>query len=114
MTEPARTSAKNAVPHDFWDQLRPATQARIGLGRSGDAAPTPALLEFRAAHAMARDAVHTPLAVEALTVAVSAVGLGEPVRVRSRAVDRSQYLRRPDLGREPDLGAGQGFSALAP
>ncbi|MFI5779658.1 ethanolamine ammonia-lyase subunit EutC [Nocardia sp. NPDC051570] len=98
---------------EFWDELRRSTQARIGLGRAGDALPTGRVLEFRAAHAAARDAVHTPLAVDEFAARVARVGLGTPTRVRSRAADRSEYLRRPDLGRLPETGAGQGFSELS-
>ncbi|ONM47739.1 ethanolamine ammonia-lyase subunit EutC [Nocardia donostiensis] len=86
----------------FWAQLRATTRARIGLGRAGDALPTARVLEFRVAHAAARDAVHTPLDVPALSERLAALGLGEPVHVRSRARDRAEYLRRPDLGREPE------------
>ncbi|MEC3914507.1 ethanolamine ammonia-lyase subunit EutC [Nocardia sp. CDC160] len=92
---------EDAAAQSFWDSLRRTTQARIGLGRAGDALPTTEVLEFRAAHAAARDAVHNPLDVAALATAVSALGLGEPVHVRSLAADRSEYLRRPDLGRLP-------------
>lgn len=96
----------NAVPRDFWDELRPITQARIGLGRTGDALPTDRVLEFRSAHAAARDAVHHLLEVESLIEAVVGVGLGRPSVVTSRASDRSEYLRRPDLGRlAADLSA---------
>ncbi|MET8778788.1 ethanolamine ammonia-lyase subunit EutC [Nocardia sp. NPDC004654] len=94
------------VPEDFWNSLRSSTQSRIGLGRAGDALPTTSVLEFRAAHAAARDAVHLPLDVSALATRVEAVGLGTPVTVRSRATSRPEYLRRPDLGRLPaDLTA---------
>ncbi|MEC3953907.1 ethanolamine ammonia-lyase subunit EutC [Nocardia sp. CDC153] len=92
---------EDAAAQAFWDSLRRTTQARIGLGRAGDALPTTEVLEFRAAHAAARDAVHNPLDVAALATGVSALGLGEPVHVRSLAADRSEYLRRPDLGRLP-------------
>ena len=111
---------------DFWADLRRSTQSRIGLGRVGDAMPTPRVLEFRQAHAIARDAVHDPLDVEGLAAEITPLGLGESVVVRSRATDRAQYLRRPDLGRLPaDLSAvpatpadvglvlGDGLSALA-
>jgi len=108
---------------DFWDELRASTQARIGLGRAGDGMPTERVLEFRLAHALARDAVHHRLDVPALVGALAAAGLcvdpsghprdrpqeprlPAPVVVASRAADRVQYLRRPDLGRLPaDLGA---------
>ncbi len=49
--------------------LRAATRARVALGRAGDALPTADLLELRAAHAAARDAVHLPLDVDAVTAA---------------------------------------------
>lgn len=91
---------------DFWAELRRSTQSRIGLGRSGDALPTKRVLEFKAAHAAARDAVHQPLQVAEFAARISAVGIGEPVAISSLAESRSEYLRRPDLGRQPaDLGA---------
>ena len=89
----------------FWDGLRTLTQARIGLGRAGDALPTRQVLEFATAHARARDAVHTALDVAACSARVAALGLGEPVHVPSRARDRAEYLRRPDLGRLPSEGS---------
>lgn len=82
------------------DRLRALTQARLLLGRAGQGLPTCALLEFQIDHARARDAVHS-----ALTTDGFADLIGRPVvEVRSRAKDRSEYLRRPDLGRslEPD------------
>lgn len=86
---------------DPWATLRATTQARIGLGRAGSSLPTYRVLEFAAAHAAARDAVHEPLDVESFSAAVAEVGIGAPVHVRSRAESRAEYLRRPDLGREP-------------
>jgi ethanolamine ammonia-lyase small subunit len=86
----------------FWDELRQSTQSRIGLGRAGDSLPTQRVLEFKAAHAAARDAVHVPLDVDTLVAAVAAVGIGDPVVVTSLATSRGEYLRRPDLGRQPD------------
>ncbi|MHA3704938.1 ethanolamine ammonia-lyase subunit EutC [Jatrophihabitans sp. YIM 134969] len=84
---------------DLWEQLRRTTQARIGLGRAGNALPTPAELEFRSAHAEARDAVHDTLDVDDLARQVASAGFGDPLVVRSRAATRDEYLRRPDLGR---------------
>ncbi len=106
-------SAETVGVDDFWRELRATTQARIGLGRAGDALPTTRVLEFAAAHAAARDAVHTPLDVAELACRIRNSGLGEPVHVRSRAADRSEYLRRPDLGRIPELTAEQDVPAEA-
>jgi len=81
---------------DPWARLRAATAARIGLGRSGDAMPLGAVLDFQLDHARARDAVHAALD----TAAVAAALAPHPVvQVRSAAPDRATYLRRPDLGR---------------
>ncbi|APE36799.1 ethanolamine ammonia-lyase [Nocardia mangyaensis] len=98
---PVRGQPPETTDHDFWRDLRRSTQARIGLGRTGDALPTTDVLALRAAHAAARDAVHLPLDVPALTEQVNALGLGTPVAIASRASDRAEYLRRPDLGRLP-------------
>ncbi|MBF6435301.1 ethanolamine ammonia-lyase subunit EutC [Nocardia cyriacigeorgica] len=88
-------------PPDVWAPLRRTTQARIGLGRTGSALPTQRVLEFRAAHAAARDAVHLPFDAEVLGERIAGLGLGTPAVVRSKAGDRGEYLRRPDLGRAP-------------
>lgn len=97
--------ANNVAAQNIWDTLRRSTQSRIGLGRSGDALPTMRVLEFGTAHAAARDAVHTPLDAQALAGRIDGLGLGAPLLVTSRATDRSEYLRRPDLGRAPADGA---------
>ncbi len=84
---------------DPWSALRPTTRARIGLGRTGDALPISDVLAFQLAHARARDAVHTPLDVEAIARAIAPL---PSVSVSSKAADRPTYLRRPDLGRQLD------------
>lgn len=86
---------KDGAP-DVWQDLRSLTRARIGLGRSGNAQRTTDVLTFQAAHAQARDAVHTPLDVQAMLEGLNGISC---LCVRSRAADRSTYLRRPDLGR---------------
>ncbi|WP_413767503.1 ethanolamine ammonia-lyase subunit EutC [Rhodococcus pyridinivorans] len=85
---------------DLWDELRRHTQARIGLGRTGNSIPTRRHLEFVTAHAEARDAVHVPLDVPGMVRRTKELGLGDPLVVESAAEDRSTYLRRPDLGRQ--------------
>jgi ethanolamine ammonia-lyase small subunit len=85
--------------HDPWAGLRRLTPARIGLARSGASLATGPLLELRLAHARARDAVHAPLDEDRLRTDLAALGL--PVlAVASAALDRQQYLMRPDLGRQ--------------
>ena len=55
---------------DPWAALRAHTLARIALGRTGASLPTAEWLRFAEAHALARDAVHTPLDVAALVAAL--------------------------------------------
>jgi ethanolamine ammonia-lyase small subunit len=106
MTGPAdRPPAAPPPPdHDAWADLRRLTAARIGLARSGASLATAPLLEFRLAHARARDAVLAPFAHERLRADLATLGLPVLV-VQSAAPDRQQYLMRPDLGRQ--LAAGE-------
>lgn len=77
-------------------RLRALTQARVGLGRTGQSLGTAAMLDFELAHARARDAVHASVDVAILRAALTGRDL---IEVRSRAGDRTTYLKRPDLGR---------------
>jgi ethanolamine ammonia-lyase small subunit len=81
--------------------LRALTPARVGLGRAGASVPTEALLDFMLDHARARDAVHAAFDVSGIVSGLNAFGL-EAFDIRSRARDRIDYLRRPDLGRMLD------------
>jgi ethanolamine ammonia-lyase small subunit len=78
--------------------LRRFTPARVALGRVGDGMPTGAHLAFQAAHAAARDAVHTELDTARLAADLAAAGLSS-ILVHSACPDRRTYLLRPDLGR---------------
>lgn len=83
---------------DAWLALRRFTRARIALGRAGHAVPTRELLDFQLAHAQARDAVHFAWDIDAFAGQVRE--LGEKALILATPVtDRSEYLRRPDLGR---------------
>jgi len=86
---------------EMWAALRPLTAARIGLPRTGASLATPALLDFRLAHARARDAVGATLDADALTAELAQLG-ATSVLCRSAATDRRSYLMRPDLGRQLD------------
>ncbi|HZL30903.1 MAG TPA: ethanolamine ammonia-lyase subunit EutC [Pseudolabrys sp.] len=95
---------------DMWTQLRELTAARIGLARSGASLATAPLLEFRLAHARARDAVHAELDLTRLSADLAPFDL--PVlALASAAADNRIYLMRPDLGRSL---APASDSALAP
>jgi ethanolamine ammonia-lyase small subunit len=86
------------APDEPWAELRRFTAARIALPRSGASLATGPLLEFRLAHARARDAVHAPFDATRLCAELAPLGL--PVlAVASAAHDRQEYLMRPDLGR---------------
>ncbi|MCX7742451.1 MAG: ethanolamine ammonia-lyase subunit EutC [Tepidimonas sp.] len=89
-----------------WAELQRWTPARIGLPRTGSSLTTRDVLAFAAAHAQARDAVHTPLDVSALCAEIERDGWPAPLVVRSRARHRSEYLLRPDLGRRLDEDSG--------
>jgi ethanolamine ammonia-lyase small subunit len=91
---------------DPWSPLRALTPARIGLARAGASLATQPLLDFRLAHARARDAVHAPLDQARLVTDIATLGI--PVlAVASAATDRRCYLLRPDLGGRlaPDAAA---------
>lgn len=95
-----------------WAELRQFTDARIALGRVGASLPTDEVLRFGLAHALARDAVHTPLDVPTLSAALTAAGLLSRT-VTSCAPDRPSYLLRPDLGRRLAADAAQTLQDLA-
>jgi len=78
--------------------LRQFTMARVGLGRAGNSVPTAELLDFRLAHARARDAVHSPFGLQSLLIELRQLGL-ETLAVESEARNHTEYLRRPDHGR---------------
>ena len=100
-----RTPAAPASPA-LWPSLRALTSARIGLARAGASLATGPALDFRLAHARARDAVHEPL--DEARLRADLAPLGQPVLTVASAVpDRAHYLMRPDLGQRlaPDAVA---------
>lgn len=86
---------KSIVKQSPWQKLRSFTDARIAIGRAGSSVPTEELLKFQLAHAQAIDAVHSKLNSAQLMQTLPLPCL----QVQSQAVDRMQYLQRPDLGR---------------
>src|SRR5712671_3877228 len=102
----------------LWAYLRSLTAARIGLKRTGASLATGPLLDFKLAHARARDAVREPIDEVRLIADIAALGL-QVFAVASAAEDRQRYLMRPDLGRRLAPGAeatlapyGSGFDVV--
>ena len=92
---------------DPWQPLRRLTAARIALGRTGGSLPTHALLDFRRAHARARDAVLSPFDSATLADRLRSLDV-EVLEVASDAATRTEFLRRPDRGRTlADAGRAQ-------
>jgi ethanolamine ammonia-lyase small subunit len=107
-----------AADDALWAYLRSLTAARIGLKRTGASLATGPLLDFKLAHARARDAVREPLDEARLIADLAPLGL-PVVAVASAAEDRQHYLMRPDLGRRLASGAeatlaphGSGFDVV--
>jgi len=86
---------------DPWESLKKFTAARIALGRVGNSIPLQQSLEFKLAHAHARDAVYSLLDVEGINSGLQHLGI-PTLKLQSKAQNRQQYLQRPDLGRLPD------------
>jgi ethanolamine ammonia-lyase small subunit len=101
MTNSSLSENNDELPVDPWTSLRRFTGARIGLGRAGAGIPTGETLRFKLAHAQARDAVHAELDVAKLIEELHPLHQ-QVLTLHSAAKDRSEYLRRPDLGRRLD------------
>jgi len=93
--------------------LREFTPARIALDCTGASIATRHALEFLLAHAQARDAVHSALAVPSLMAALRERELAA-VSVRSAVADRTEYLRRPDLARTLSAASGAMLTQAKP
>jgi len=87
-----------AIP-DAWQRLRELTPARIAIGRAGGSIPTGECLDFRLAHARARDAVQAEFNAAQLAQQIAALEL-PTVCLTSVANTRAEFLKRPDLGRK--------------
>jgi len=107
---PNKAFISEATP--AWLKLKELTGARIALGRTGVSLPTKDILEFRMAHARARDAVHTALEIAPLLKGLASRGFA-PITVASQAVDRHTFLLRPDLGRRLSVDSAQNLTNLS-
>lgn len=89
---------KSVVQPDPWARLKKFTEARIALGRCGTSLPLKECLDFKLAHARARDAVHQPVQMELLVEALEAEKYST-LQLASSVAHREEYLTRPDKGR---------------
>lgn len=108
--QPAIKTSASTV-QDPWGDLKQFTRARIALGRVGSSLPTKEILNFGMSHAMARDAVHLALDMDALQLQIESLGV-EVLKLHSRAPDRASYLLRPDWGRRLGDESAQLIKAL--
>ncbi|MCQ4815372.1 ethanolamine ammonia-lyase subunit EutC [Cloacibacillus evryensis] len=84
---------ENPLNRDAYYDLKQYAPARLGIGKAGARYKTLPVLEFRAAHSAAQDAVFSPMDlefVEKLNLFV----------VRTMCTSKDEYLTRPDLGRK--------------
>ncbi len=100
-------------PLDPVERALARTPARVLVGRAGPAYRTSTLLQLRADHAAARDAVRAEvdLARDFGAERVERFGLFE---ARTRAASKAEYLRRPDLGRKLAPESGELVRANCP
>ena len=89
---------RHIVQADPWSDLKEYTAARIALGRTGTAEPLQALLQFRLAHANARDAVYAVLDQPMLLNELRSLQQAS-FSLQTQAASRSEYLQYPDKGR---------------
>lgn len=89
---------KKVVSVDPWLALKEFTTARIALGRAGSSIRTEDWLAFKLDHAKARDAVHSELDEAVLESCLTGLN-SQIIHVQSQINSKSDYLKRPDLGR---------------
>lgn len=92
LPSPDEIMVSNPVNLEAIQAMKKTTPARIGIGRAGSRPKTVSWLRLLADHAVAQDAVF-------VNVSEGFVERMNLVAVQSAAVDKEQFLTRPDLGR---------------
>ena len=87
------------MPNLQTNRFKSHTTARISLGRVGVSLPSSASLDFKLAHAHARDAVYSTLDTDNLIPALEKINQ-HLFHLNTSATTRQEYLQRPDLGRK--------------
>lgn len=92
-------SATNAnLSADPWLALKRFTPARIAMGRAGGSLRTVNQLDFRLAHARARDAVHSPFHANLVCEQLDKADF-DFIEAKSLITDKLDYLLHPERGR---------------
>ena len=89
---------KSKLQKDSYTQLRELSKARIALGNTGGSQSLKDVLQFQLDHAKARDAIYTKYNIEEIKAELSNFGL-KIFKFKSKAKNREEYLKRPDLGK---------------
>jgi len=84
---------------DYLSQLKQFTAARVGLNRTGISKTTEDLLQLKAAHAKAKDSLYQVFELNQIANSILEVDR-EVVQLKSNAIDKKEFLLRPDLGRQ--------------
>lgn len=91
---------KAPVNRDAYYDLKQNAPCRLGIGKAGARYKTDPMLQFRAAHSAAQDAVFSDVDAEF----VERMGL---FTVQTQCDNKDVYLTRPDLGRKLSQEAAQ-------
>lgn len=94
----ARILLSDPLDREALERMKTSTSARIGAGSCGPRLKTRTLLTLRADHAAARDSVFA----EVDQALLDSLGL---FTVQTKCRDKSEFLTRPDLGRQFDSEA---------
>ena len=89
---------KSDLQRDPYTQLRKLSKARIALGNTGGSQSLKDVLQFQLDHAKARDAIYNKFEIRKFELELKNLEL-KIFNFKSKAKDRAEYLKRPDLGK---------------
>jgi ethanolamine ammonia-lyase small subunit len=113
MTDEPTVIRKGIEWRELKNSIRQQTPARLMEGRCGVSYRTATLLQLRADHAAARDAVQAELDLNA-NLGQEFIERWRIFEVSTRATSKPEYLLRPDLGRTLDEPARSAIREQCP
>jgi len=105
---------KSKLQEDPYTRLRELSKARIALGNTGGSQSLKNVLQFQLDHAKARDAIYNEFEIKKIESDLKNLGL-EIFKFKSKAKNREEYLKRPDLGKllaETQIKNASGFDII--